>query len=88
MTSTISDADLQALRTGPLAVGTRQVLRGIKNGSLARIFVANDIDTFLFSRITEAAETAGVPVTRVPTMKELGHACGVDVAAAAAGILR
>ncbi len=80
---------MDALRTaGNRVVGTRQVLRALKAGTLSRVYVANDSDTFLFQRILRAAEAAGVPVTRVPAMKELGRACGVDVPAAAAGIGR
>lgn len=69
-------------------VGTKQVLRGLKSGTLARVYVANDADTFLYQRIVTAAESAGVTVVRVPTMKELGLLCGVEVASAAAGIAR
>ncbi len=69
-------------------VGTKQVLRGLKSGTLAKVYVANDADTFLYQRIVRAAEGAGVPVVRVPTMKELGLLCGVEVASAAAGIAR
>ena len=69
-------------------VGTKQVLRGLKSGTLAKVYVANDADTFLYQRIVRAAENAGVPVVRVPTMKELGLLCGVEVASAAAGIAR
>ena len=66
-------------------VGTKQVLRGLKSGTLAKVYVAN---TFLYQRIVRAAESAGVPVVRVPTMKELGLLCGMEVASAAAGIAR
>ena len=69
-------------------VGTKQVLRGLKSGTLAKVYVANDADTFLYQRIVRAAEGAGVPVVRVPTIKELGLLCGVEVASAAAGIAR
>ena len=68
--------------------GHKQVLRGLKSESLARVYVANDADTFLYQRIVRAAEAAQVPVVRVPTMKELGAACGVEVASAAAGIAK
>lgn len=78
---------MEALKTGAnRVVGTKQVLRGLKSGALSRVYVANDADTFLFQRIVAAAEDAGVPVVRVATMKELGQACGVDVASAAAGL--
>ena len=69
-------------------VGTKQVLRGIKAGTLSRVYVAEDADTFLFQRIVRAAEAARVPVKRVPSMKDMGRACGVDTAAAAAGICK
>ena len=69
-------------------VGSKQVLRALKTGALARVYVANDADTFLFQRVARAAEEAGVPTIRVETMKELGEACRVAVPTAAAGLLR
>lgn len=80
---------MEALKTGAnRVVGLRQVLRGLKAGSLQRVYVANDADTFLFQRVTRAAEDAGVPVIRVSTMKELGEACRVQVDTAAAGLCK
>ena len=70
------------------AVGTRQVLRGLKAGTLSRVYVANDADTYLFQQVVRAAEDAGVPAVRVASMKELGQALGLDVACAAAGIIK
>lgn len=69
-------------------VGSKQVLRAIKAGTLAKVYVANDADTFLFQRVATAAEAAGIPAVRVNTMKELGAACHVTVDTAAAGVLR
>ena len=46
-------------------VGTKQVLRGLKSESLARVYVANDADTFLYQRIVRAAEAAQVSHQRV-----------------------
>ena len=69
-------------------VGTKQVLRAINAGTILRVYVAVDADTFAFQRVVRAAEAARVPVKRVPSMKELGRACGIEIAAAAAGILR
>lgn len=69
-------------------VGTKQVLRALKAGTAARAYVANDADTFLFQRIVTAAEAASVPVVRVASMKELGVACGVEVATASAAIVK
>lgn len=69
-------------------VGTKQVIRGLKAGTLAKVYVANDADTFLYQRVVRAAEEAGVPTVRVESMKELGNACSVAVPTAAAGLLR
>ncbi len=69
-------------------VGTKQVLRALKAGTLSRAYVATDADTFIFQQVVRAAETASVPCVRVASMKELGMVCGVEVPAAAAGILR
>lgn len=69
-------------------VGTKQVLRALKAGTLQKAYVANDADMFLYQRVITAAEAAGVPVERVATMKELGAACHVAVDTAAAGLLR
>ena len=60
-------------------VGSKQVLRALKAGNALRAYVGNDADTFLFQRIGTAAEAA---------MRELGVCCGVEVAAAAAAIVR
>ncbi len=69
-------------------VGTKQVLRAMKAGTLSRAYVATDADTFIFQQVVRAAEAASVPCVRVASMKELGMVCGVEVPAAAAGILR
>lgn len=70
------------------AVGTRQVLRGLKAGTIARVYVANDADTYLFQQVIRAAEEARVPAVRVESMKDLGKALGLDVSCAAAAIAR
>ena len=80
---------MEALKTGGRrVVGTKQVLRALKAGQLARTYVATDADTFIYQQVVRAAESAGVPCVRVASMKELGMVCGVAVPAAAAGLLR
>ena len=74
--------------TANKVVGSKQVLRGLKAGTVIRVYVANDADTFLYQQIVRAAETAGVPAVRVASMKELGEACGIQIKTAAAAIVR
>ena len=80
---------MEALKNAARKVaGTKQVLRALKAGELKRIYVANDIDTFLFQKITRTAEAAGLATVRVESSLELGRACGLEIPAACAGILR
>jgi large subunit ribosomal protein L7A len=69
-------------------VGTKQVTRALKAGTVARAYVANDADTFIFQQVVRAAEEARVPCVRVNTMKELGMISGVEVPAAAAAVIK
>lgn len=80
---------MEMLRSGGRkVVGTKQVLRALKAGTVSRVYVGNDADTFIYQQIVRAAEDARVPCVRVPSMKELGMVCGVDVSTAAAGLLK
>ena len=80
---------MELLKSGsPRIVGAKQVLRGLQAGSLSRVYVGSDADTFIYQQVVRAAEEAGVPCVRVATMKELGMVCGVGVSAAAAGVLK
>lgn len=80
---------METLRSGAAkVVGTKQVTRALKAGRVLKAYVAEDADTFIFQQVVRTAEEAGVPCVRVPSMKELGMVCGVDVSTAAAAVLR
>jgi len=67
-------------------VGTKQVLRQLKAGALARVYVALDAEAYLQNKLGAACKEYGVEITFVPTMRELGARCGIDVGAACAGV--
>ncbi len=69
-------------------VGTKQVLRGLSEGTVGCVIVAEDADRILTDKVVGSAESAGVPVMRVPTMAWLGEACGIEVGAAAAAVMK
>ena len=80
---------MEALKTGARrVVGTKQVLRALKAGDLIRVYAATDADTFIYQQVVRAAEAAGIPCVRVPSMKELGMVCGLQDSTAAAGLLK
>lgn len=76
------------LKQGARVVGVKQVKRALDSGKAARVYVAADADP----RVTEPLEALcaeqGVALERVPTMRELGSACGIAVGSAAAALLK
>ena len=70
------------------AVGTKEVLRALKANEAASVFVASDIDTFLYQKVTRACAEVNVPVRKVESNKELGKACGLSIGCAAAAICK
>ena len=69
-------------------VGTKQLLRALEEGNVKTVFVAADADVFLTKRVTDFCLDRDIPCLEVPTAKDIGTACGIDVPAAAAGVLR
>lgn len=65
-------------------VGAKQVRRALKDGRAARLYMAMDADPRLLQPLVQDAVNRQVPVSQVPTMKELGLACGIAVGAAVA----
>ena len=70
------------------AVGTKAVLRALNAGEAACVYVASDIDTFLYQKVTRACAEANVPVIKVETAKELGRACSLTINCAAAAVCK
>ena len=69
-------------------VGTKQLLRALDEGKVARAFVAKDADLLLTKRVVDRCFDRNIPCTQVDTMEQLGRACGIDVKAAAAGLFK
>ena len=69
-------------------VGTKQLLRALDEGRIAQACVAADADLLLTKRVVDRCYNLNVPCTQVESMEKLGRACGIDVKAAAAGLLR
>ncbi|MFH1512927.1 MAG: ribosomal L7Ae/L30e/S12e/Gadd45 family protein [Bacillota bacterium] len=79
----------EALRNpAKCVVGTKQVLRAVKNGRAAKVFLCKDADEFIFRQIEQACEEHKVPVILVDSMEILGKQCLISVKTAAAAILK
>ena len=78
---------LDELKQAKTVVGIKQLRRALKDGKAKTVYVAQNADPRLTDPIVEACKTDGIACIVVPTMQELGHACGIEVGAAAAAIL-
>ena len=78
---------LSQLKQGSRVVGVKQTRRAIGEGRAARVFVAEDADSRVTAPVEALCQEKSIPVERVPSMKELGAACGIAVASAVAALL-
>ncbi len=69
-------------------VGTKQVLRAVKNGQAARVFLCKDADDYIYRQVESACGEHKVPVTLVDSMEALGKQCLIGVKTAAAAVLK
>lgn len=67
-------------------IGTKQVLRGIEDGTVRCVIVSSDADEFILNKVKAAAAKNNVRLETVSSMAELGKACGIEVGAAVAGL--
>ena len=79
---------LSELKNSPRVVGVKQLRKAVGRDEIRRVFLADDADPAVTEPVEALALERGVPVTRVPSMKELGRACGIAVGASAAGLLK
>lgn len=69
-----------------IKIGFKEVMHLISENKAGKIFVAEDCEDSFKAKIAEAA--GGVAVETVPTMRELGKMCGIDVGASCAAVIR
>lgn len=79
---------LAELTTGNKVTGAKQVIRALKNGGVCRVFLAEDADSRVTEPVLRLCQEQGIETESVPTMAELGRACGIAVGSAAAALYR
>ena len=70
------------------AIGAKQATKAVEKGLASLMFIAEDADTRVTAPIRELCSSKGVSIEMVPSMGELGKACGIEVGAAAVAILK
>ncbi|MDB5085798.1 MAG: ribosomal protein L7ae-like protein [Bacilli bacterium] len=70
-----------------LAIGTNQTLKSLENQVVKSVVLSKDADRQLITPIVSLCQQKGTPLVWVDSMKQLGKACGIAVAAAAVAIV-
>lgn len=68
-------------------VGIKQTQRALEKGLVIRLFIAKDAEPHVLRSVIEWCSNHDVEPIEVPTMKELGKSCGIEVGTAVAAIL-
>jgi len=76
------------LDTGNKIVGTKQVKRAILEEDVDTVFIAEDAEDRLVKDIECLCGKNSLDIVYVETMEELGSACGIEVGAASAALLK
>ena len=79
---------LLELQKGKKTVGRKQSQRAILEGKAEKIYLAEDADGRIREETESLCQEHGVPVISVDTMEHLGHACGIQVGAAVAALIK
>ena len=74
----------QELAKSKFVVGAKQLKKALKNGTAHRVFLACIADPAVTGPIAALCKQNHVDVAWVRSMTDLGHACGIEVGAAAA----
>lgn len=72
----------------PVVVGVKQSQKAIARGLAKGALIAEDADLHVTGPVQALCQARQVPVETVPTMQELGRACGIHVGAAVAAVLK
>lgn len=78
---------LKELNSGKKIIGIKQIRKAVSGNQVRIVYLAQDADPFLTDPVRRMCEEKVITVVDVPTMSELGKACGISVGASAAGLL-
>lgn len=65
-------------------IGAKQVKNAIREGKVTKVYIASDCDPAVRRPVEKAAAEHELHIVHIPTRKELGEMCGIDVKASCA----
>lgn len=71
-------------------IGTNQTIKMLKQSadSIVKVYVAKDADDHVVEPVVQLATKRELPIEWVDSMQQLGKACGIEVGAATASIVK
>ena len=80
---------LEALKqAAQRTVGVKQTEKAVKRQAAELVFIGSDADERVTGNLKELCQMNEVPCVVTESMMEIGRACGINVKAAAAAILK
>lgn len=79
----ISDSEKSRMQ-----IGFKQAVRAFAEDKVSKVFLSGDCDEKISAPIEKTASEKGAEIFYIPTMKELGDLCGIEVGASCAVILK
>ncbi len=69
-------------------IGLKQTKKAINENRANKVYIAKDADDYIKNTIIKACDDKDLTIIYVATMKELGEACGIEVKASTASLLK
>ena len=76
------------LKQRKVVVGSKQLRKALEKGCAECVFLAENADPAITDPIEQMCRKLHIQITWVRSMAELGSACGIEVGAAAAAVIR
>ena len=84
----VQTMNLKTLKEARKVIGLKQVTKAVKRHSAEKVLLAGDADERVMEPLRELCREEGIEVLETESMKALGMACGIEVGAAAAAVLK
>jgi large subunit ribosomal protein L7A len=82
--STLDRKALAEISRHTMVVGAKQLRKALENGRAKRVYLAGNADPAITEPIESMCQKYHIECAWVPSMLDLGKACGIEVGAAAA----
>lgn len=69
-------------------VGVKQVRKALNDEAIETVYIAEDAEKEITNEIEQICKNKDLQVVYVDNMKKLGNACGIDVNAAVAALIK